>query len=551
MPPRGGRAGRQLPPEASSRSATPAAASTNVTPTTSTTSGGAGTGTSASISSKFRPKANRRSEAERERIAQEQLRLQNKRIADETRLRARGRFRRAGGRGRGGFRDREATVRLGAAAAGPLGQGTVDGGNTHGGAWAPASRGFGGAGSSAGRGITKTMTSKYALAGGGIDDDDRINADELRGHVDDVDDEDEGASRSTSVARKKRPVMPIGIERDEPRDNGVTVATAADIEGQERGVVKDEDEEDSDSEDIWVDKDVVQNGLGTQLQEDGVVWSHAAPKPASKVKIETETGDVIETMEIDEIAAAHVKEPPSPETKRKETVAETGAAMTTETKKQRKKRPKKAKDPEEETIAQDLDQLLHLLTLDADTTQSQSLLEGNMFLFQLPPVLPPLQKASDPDSSRKLVKDEPTDDVVMLDQPVNTQQPPARVDLTGVDSNKLKTEDGEEEDEVDAADGANDPSLYKEGGYVGKLLIRKSGKIELSWGGRTLEMVSGTPAQYLTTAVLLEEGDTKARQGDYIGTAYGMGKIEGKFVLAPRWEEEEEWVVDPADLAAE
>jgi DNA-directed RNA polymerase III subunit RPC4 len=32
------------------------------------------------------------------------------------------------------------------------------------------------------------------------------------------------------------------------------------------------------------------------------------------------------------------------------------------------------------------------------------------------------------------------------------------------------------------------------------------------------------------------------------GAAYGMGKIQGSFALAPVWGDEEDWVVDPKDL---
>lgn len=77
---------------------------------------------STSASAKFRPKGIRRAEAERDKIAQEQLRLQNERIAEDARAQARAnRLRGRGasrGRGRGGIPGRPFG---GPAAVGPFG----------------------------------------------------------------------------------------------------------------------------------------------------------------------------------------------------------------------------------------------------------------------------------------------------------------------------------------------------------------------------------------------------------------------------------------------
>lgn len=398
-------------------------------------------------------------------------------------------------------------------------------------------RGGGGAGGGAGfrgkAGVSRGISNKYSFADG-IADDNRINADELRGRAGDSDEDDNGA-KITSTARRRRPIMPVGIERVEYQDKGVTVATAADIEGEEKGLVK--KEEGSESEEMWVDGPVVKDGEGVEMEKDEGVWAHAAPKPHGKVKIKKEDGEMIETMDIDEIAAhGQIKEPLSPEAKK--------AAIASDLDAEQKRRKAAPRDPEEETLSQDLEQLLSLLALEpeGEGMQPRSALEGNMFLFQFPPVLPPLKKST-AFGSKDTVKDEPNDDVVMFDQSVNGT--PSNVDLTAEDVEKVKREEGDEEG-LEDGDNSSDP--YQEGGYVGKLVMRKSGKVELSWGGQTLELVSGAPAQFLTSAVLLEETDSKAKPGQIAGTAYGMGKIEGKFVLAPKWGDEEEWEVDPDDL---
>ncbi|EEY13934.1 predicted protein [Verticillium alfalfae VaMs.102] len=77
--------------------------------------------------------------------------------------------------------------------------------------------------------------------------------------------------------------------------------------------------------------------------------------------------------------------------------------------------------------------------------------------------------------------------------------------------------------------------------------VRQSGS-RFDWGGCTLEAWSGAGMNFLTTAVIIEEADEKAKNAEHGGDDYGMGKIMGRFVLAPRWSDEEEWVVNPEDL---
>lgn len=400
--------------------------------------------------------------------------------------------------------------------------------------------GAGGSGGFKGRaGVSRAMSNKYSFADG-IEEDDRINADELRARVGGEDEDDHSGAKITSATRKRRPILPVGIRREEFQAPGVTVATAEDIEVEEKGLVK--EEEVSDSEEMWVDPE---NGQGAELVKDEGVWQHAAPKPRGKVKIKREDGEMVETMEIDEIAAhGQIKEPQSPEAKKLAVASDLPAESKP------KKRKVAPRDPEDEAFSEDLDQLLGLLALEpgpretseAEPGPSQSALEGNMFLFQFPPVLPPLKNTTKL-APQDAVKDEPDDDAVMLDQPARGT--PVNVDLTAEEAGKVK----EEEDGGEGLEDAHDPSSpYQEGGYVGQLVLRKSGKVELSWGGQTLELVSGTPAQFLTTAVLLEESDSKAKSGEIAGMAFGMGKVEGKFVLAPKWASEEEWEVDPEDL---
>jgi DNA-directed RNA polymerase III subunit RPC4 len=386
--------------------------------------------------------------------------------------------------------------------------------------------------------------SSYSYADGRTEDD-RINADELRGQTD-HDDEDKYTSTGAKVTttKKKRPILPVGIKREDIQEGGVELTTAEDIAAGEQAAGEGDG---SDEESMWVDA-ALENRIEPGMKKDDEVWTHVAPKPREKVMIKNERGELVEATAIDEIVdSIMMKQPSSPEQQKKPLVE----------KKVRKGPPK---DAEDEQIAQDMERLVSLLTLgaqqqeqkpDADGNPPYNPLEGNLFLFQLPPVLPPLKitRQPRPGAQDGPVKPEPEDDVVMLDQPA------ASIDLTGTSETPdrgVKTEDGMMDMDGDDRPGAGKEPLYPpEGGYVGKLVVRRSGKVELDWGGQTLDMVPGIQSNFLTTAVLVEETNPGARSGESAGVAYGMGKIEGKFILAPKWGEEEEWVVDPQELEVE
>ncbi|KAG4220025.1 hypothetical protein PC116_g31496, partial [Phytophthora cactorum] len=140
------------------------------------------------------------------------------------------------------------------------------------------------------------------------------------------------------------------------------------------------------------------------MEDDSEVW-HAAPK--SQVKVKTEPGTEPEAMDIDMAdipEAVQVKAPPSPELKKKPIVDKDSAMVA-----QKKRKEKAAKDPEILQAIYDLDAQLQTLKFDdlpsgekenekededKDELQGQEK-DDQMFLFQLPPILPPLVKPTD------------------------------------------------------------------------------------------------------------------------------------------------------------
>lgn len=363
----------------------------------------------------------------------------------------------------------------------------------------------------------------------------------LYNHVDHSDEEDE-PTLATASTRRKKPLMPMGIPRVEHKEEKVAMATAAEIEARDHGDQLEEEEEEESDENLFVD------GPSGQLRRPGPVkdedvWEHAAPKPRVPVKIKRPDGSIAETMEIDEIAAGKVVH------SNEDMKDGLGADVKTIVRKTRK-RAALPKDPEEEELAERLERNLAIFGPQDEESHIKGephLREGKVFLFQLPPILPPLsvkkvEHAPDP------VKPEPNDDIVMLDQPANGT--PVNVDLTNDDADEAEEQDDDDEEDNDKNGREAGREWPKTGGLVGKLVVRKSGKVTLDYGGTTLVLEAGIQTNFLSTAILLHMNDAKpgAEPQQMAGTAYGMGKIEGKFVCAPVFSEPEPWVIDPKEL---
>ncbi|KAM7201456.1 RNA polymerase III RPC4 domain containing protein [Rhypophila sp. PSN 637] len=471
-----------VPPESS----TPQPSTTQTTP--SATPAGRG-------GAKYKPKAIRRTQTERDRLAEEAERLRAENIANEEKLQARsnrgrGRGRARGGlmrgRGRGGF---------------PV---SLSGGMSFGSS--------GGAGYGAGTGTGTYGQASECGSGGGSgdgDNDGRINADALYGLVQRQG--EEVKSTSKFVSTKKRSMMPMGIRRVEPKEE----STAAQMEALRL----------SDSNNAKIPE----KGEPAEGTADDGVWAHAVPKSRSQVRIKEEPADE-DRMDLD-LPEGQIKAPDSPQLSKKDV---TGSDD---------KKQSIYKDEEEELAAGRLQRMLELFT--AREGDQASELEGHMFLFQFPRVLPPL-KATAADGTPSLVKPEPDDDdelFVSNDPPTTTTS----IDLTTVDDSKVKKEGEEGEDDGD--NKGESPQILPEAGFLGNLIVRKSGKAELSWGGRRMIVDLGIPQHGFSQAILLEEGDIKPGQVSNIaGTALDMGRIQGKFNTAYVWDDEEDWNPAEEDL---
>ncbi|KAK6611339.1 RNA polymerase III RPC4 [Botrytis cinerea] len=141
--------------------------------------------------------------------------------------------------------------------------------------------------------------------------------------------------------------------------------------------------------------------------------------------------------------------------------------------------------------------------------------DGRIYLFQFPPVLPRLFNP----------QVENSDDVVVT-------QSSEQIDLTDDKEKGIKKESEEVIIKTEPNLAQENEALVSEQGYIGKLVVRKSGKVELDWGGTSMAVGRGVPAAFLSQIVLAEDPKGEAPEG----VATGLGKVMGKFIVTPDWE---------------
>ncbi|KAH8672805.1 RNA polymerase III RPC4-domain-containing protein [Tricladium varicosporioides] len=541
--------------------------------------GEASRGRGAAAKLKFKPQIRRRDRSERDLLAeQEQKRiaeLQKKEdLEREKRERAasRGRgFR--GGRGRGDVMGRgsgrgttgsglfgvapEAMARrrenemISGPSAGPSAGSSGGGGpsgsrvKTEGG---PFSRG-GGSGSGGYTLGGKLKGEFYEPDYPGFEDDDTPRVDIEQINL--ISDDEEQPALKLNSKGKSREVIhglrPIRLAREEHKERVTIVNTVVEkTEPDEVEIKKDIDEVQKYNDEMEIDED-----RSTHILPIG-----------DGVRVKTEPGMEVEYRPPPHNPAA----PPSPELhNRPEKVA---SSLNSSPKKEKMRRPSKRKDikpvfvTEEDkaeyerhledirVLAEELGSMKTavepLAINDADGDVAMGDAEeaakedklGRLYLFQFPPVLPKLYNPITKQKPQTKKVTEPRRDV---DGDVEITGSTTKPSQLGGKEVKIKTEEAvivklEEEAEKESDD------IVDEEGWVGKLLVRKSGRIELSWGGTSMVVARGVNAGFLSTGVVvdsLEKGVNYPNGEKPEGKALGMGNIMGRMVVIPDWEKME------------
>ncbi|RWA07090.1 hypothetical protein EKO27_g8013 [Xylaria grammica] len=461
--------------------------------------------TTSRATSRFKPKNVRRDEAERKQLEDDRSRdLASKIKAEERELRAEERRTRRG-RGRGDMS--RGLIRRTVTASGPfsaIAPENVKADSGHGG-WASGS-GHGGA-----RNAFRQDPENRIRYRPRREHESRVNIDLLNGLTDGHAPDGTPLYQPTRYSQQSVGNLPIGMHRTLHQDPEVKVKTQAELEAEDRQSSDDEDN-------LFVDAPA-RDPRDIGIDSDNEVW-HAAPK--NQVQVKAEPGMEEDNADVDmaDIPEAP-KAPPSPEVRKKPIIGEDGLVSDAVAEKMKRKEKKIAEDPEFMYSTMDLEALLRTLsfTAPAEGEEGQAK-DDQLFIFQLPPILPPLAKRRG-----------------SLDGQLET------ADLASSDAvPKVKLEDGVE--------GTRNRSigLPPEGGFIGRLNVRKSGKVELDWGGTTLNVGMGTETDFLTTATIIEQKENVETAEESAGFAYGMGQVFGKFVLAPPCEDEDEWDPDIDDI---
>lgn len=209
-------------------------------------------------------------------------------------------------------------------------------------------------------------------------------------------------------------------------------------------------------------------------------------------------------------------------------------------------------------------------SIDINGDQDQDVMTGNtedqprdqkadrVYLFQFPPVVPDLNPMISKIKSEKATSNVRPEDnpPVNADVDSSTHQKTAPQITTPAAKSSVKNPI-RIEDDVKPSTGLEDskhmPRLAS--GRVGKLRVHASGRATLSWGGTSLELHMGIPANFLQDVVVLQmprskQSFTDAADGDdeksedvgeaaesSEGIALGLGQVRGKFIVTPDWEE--------------
>ena len=141
--------------------------------------------------------------------------------------------------------------------------------------------------------------------------------------------------------------------------------------------------------------------------------------------------------------------------------------------------------------------------------------DNNVYLFQIPPLMPELQEPGVRKENSGVV------------------EASASVPTVKKEASKIKVEEGFSDTAAKPVQGPRFAS-----GFVGKLRVRQSGRTTLDWGGTSYELAPGNKASFLQEVVSIHVVPEKDRVvPEDAGEAVSFGRVKGKFVVTPDWSE--------------
>lgn len=149
--------------------------------------------------------------------------------------------------------------------------------------------------------------------------------------------------------------------------------------------------------------------------------------------------------------------------------------------------------------------------------------DGRLYLFQLPGVL---TKLYNPATKQKKPKDTASEKDKDVEVVSSTNKP-----------TPVKVEEGGEviiKQEEDTSHVNDEP--VDEIGAVGKMIVRKSGRVEIQWGDTDMLVQRGTDTGFLGAGYVIDGVGAVAGEREQRGVGTGMGMVMGKFVVVPDFE---------------
>lgn len=156
---------------------------------------------------------------------------------------------------------------------------------------------------------------------------------------------------------------------------------------------------------------------------------------------------------------------------------------------------------------------------------------GRLYLFQFPGVLTKLYNplTKKPEKAKGKGKEAEKDkDIEITSSTSNTAKKP-----------QVKVEEGETVVKEEEEAVAKPEEAVDEVGAVGRMIVRKSGRVEMTWGSTDMVVQRGTTHGFLGAGYVIDNLDRMpvvSTDGTRIGMSTGMGEMMGKFVVVPDFE---------------
>ena len=172
--------------------------------------------------------------------------------------------------------------------------------------------------------------------------------------------------------------------------------------------------------------------------------------------------------------------------------------------------------------------------------------EGRIYLVQLPPIVPALTDAIIKAESSPVPNDVPLPAQTPIIPPNPSRQP--STPATAPKKTPIKRDPS-----PPPQPQLHTPSLTPTPGLLGTLKLKQSGRVLLSWGDASLELVRGADTEFLQDVVLanarkvvsvddelgmgtgVEVGDGVGGGGRTGKSGWGLGQVMGNFVVRPDW----------------